>query len=31
MLKQVKAGDKVRFDAEKVNGQMTVTGMAKAK
>jgi Cu/Ag efflux protein CusF len=31
MLKQVKAGDKVWFDAEKVNGQMTVTGIAKAK
>lgn len=31
MLKEVKAGDKVRFDAEKVNGQMTVTGIAKAK
>jgi len=31
LLKQVKAGDKVRFDAEKVNGQMTVTGIAKAK
>ena len=29
LLKQVKAGDKVRFDAEKVNGQMTVTGIAK--
>lgn len=31
MLKQVRAGDKVRFDADKVNGQMTVTGIAKAK
>lgn len=31
MLKQVKAGDKVRFDAERVNGQMTVTGIAKSK
>lgn len=31
ILKQVKAGDKVWFDAEKVNGQMTVTGIAKAK
>ena len=31
LLKQVKAGDKVCFDAEKVNGQMTVTGIAKAK
>ena len=31
LLKQVKAGDKVHFDAEKVNGQMTVTGIAKAK
>lgn len=31
MLKQVKVGDKVRFDAEKVNGQMTVTEIQKAK
>ncbi len=31
MLKQVKVGDKVRFDADKVNGQMTVTGIQKAK
>lgn len=31
MLKQVKPGDKVRFDADKVNGQMTVTGIQKAK
>ncbi|MFZ5680665.1 MAG: copper-binding protein [Bradyrhizobiaceae bacterium] len=31
LLKQVRAGDKVKFDAEKVNGQMTVTGIAKAK
>src|SRR6266478_6386711 len=25
MLKQVKVGDKVRFDADRVNGQFTVT------
>lgn len=31
MLKQVKVGDKVKFDADRVNGQMTVTGIAKAK
>lgn len=31
MLKQVKVGDKVRFDADKVNGQMTVKGIQKAK
>lgn len=31
MLKQVKVGDKVRFDADRVNGQMTVTGIQKAK
>ena len=31
MLKQVKAGDKVKFDAEKINGQFTVTKMEKAK
>lgn len=31
MLKLVKVGDKVRFDVDKVNGQMTLTGLAKAK
>lgn len=31
MLKAVKAGDKVKFDAEKVNGQFTVTKIQKAK
>lgn len=31
MLKAVKAGDKVRFEADKVNGQFTVTEIEKAK
>jgi Cu(I)/Ag(I) efflux system protein CusF len=31
MLKQVKVGDKVKFDADKINGQFTVTKMQKAK
>lgn len=31
MLKRVKVGDKVRFDVDKVNGQMTLTGIEKAK
>ncbi len=31
MLKQVKAGDKIRFDADSVQGQMTVTKIEKAK
>lgn len=31
MLKQVKVGDKVKFDADKVNGQFTVTKMQKSK
>ncbi len=31
MLKAVKAGDKIKFDAEKINGQFTVTKMEKAK
>lgn len=31
MLKSVKAGDKVRFDTEKVNGQFTVTRIEKVK
>ena len=29
MLKQVKVGDKVTFDAERVNGQITVTKIKK--
>lgn len=31
MLKTVKAGDKIKFDAERVNGQFTVTKIEKAK
>jgi Cu/Ag efflux protein CusF len=31
MLKAVKAGDKVKFDADKVNGQFTVTKIQKVK
>jgi Cu(I)/Ag(I) efflux system protein CusF len=31
MLKQVKVGDKVRFDADRVNGQFTVTKIERAK
>lgn len=31
MLKLVKAGDKVKFDAERINGQFTVTKLVKAK
>lgn len=31
MLKQVKAGDKVQFTADRVNGQLTVTKIQKAK
>jgi Cu/Ag efflux protein CusF len=31
MLKAVKAGDKIRFDADKINGQFTVTKIEKAK
>ena len=31
MLKQVKVGDKVKFDAARVNGQITVTKIQKAK
>jgi Cu(I)/Ag(I) efflux system periplasmic protein CusF len=31
MLKSVKAGDKVKFDAEDVNGQTIVTKIEKAK
>jgi Cu/Ag efflux protein CusF len=31
MLKGVKAGDKVKFDADSINGQITITKMQKAK
>jgi Cu(I)/Ag(I) efflux system protein CusF len=31
MLKAVKAGDKIKFDADKINGQITVTKIEKAK
>jgi len=31
MLKQVKAGDKVKFDADRVNGALTITKIQKAK
>ena len=31
MLKQVKVGDKVKFEADRVNGQITVTRIQKAK
>jgi Cu/Ag efflux protein CusF len=31
ILKAVKAGDKIKFDAEDVNGQLTVTKIEKAK
>ena len=31
MLKQVKAGDKVTFEPDRVNGQFTVTRIEKAK
>jgi Cu(I)/Ag(I) efflux system protein CusF len=31
MLKQVKVGDKVKFDAERVKGQITVTKIEKSK
>jgi Cu/Ag efflux protein CusF len=31
MLKQVKVGDKVKFDADRVNGQFTVTKIEKSK
>ena len=31
LLKQVKVGDKVKFDADKINGQFTVTKIEKAK
>jgi Cu/Ag efflux protein CusF len=31
LLKGVKAGDKIKFDAESVNGQLTVTKVEKSK
>jgi Cu/Ag efflux protein CusF len=31
MLNAVKAGDKVKFDAERVNGQLAVTKLQKAR
>jgi Cu/Ag efflux protein CusF len=31
MLKQVKVDDKVQFGADRVNGQITVTRIQKAK
>jgi Cu(I)/Ag(I) efflux system protein CusF len=31
LLKVAKAGDKVKFDAERVNGQLTITKLQKAK
>jgi Cu/Ag efflux protein CusF len=31
MLKQVKVGDKVKFDADRVDGKITVTKIQKAK
>ena len=31
MLEQVKAGDKIRFEAEKVSGQFTVTRIESSK
>jgi hypothetical protein len=31
LLKAVKAGDKVKFDADRVNNQFTVTKIQKAK
>jgi Cu/Ag efflux protein CusF len=31
MLKQVKPGDKIKFDADSVNGQYTVTKIEKKK
>lgn len=31
MLKQVKVGDKVKFDADRINGQFTVTKIQTAK
>ena len=31
LIKNVKAGDKIKFDAEDVNGQLTVTKIEKGK
>jgi Cu(I)/Ag(I) efflux system periplasmic protein CusF len=31
MTKQVKAGDKIKFEAERVDGQITITKMQKSK
>jgi len=31
MLKQVKAGDKIRFEPDRVNGQFTVTKIEKTR
>jgi Cu(I)/Ag(I) efflux system periplasmic protein CusF len=31
MLRQVKVGDKVKFDADRVNGQITITKIEKSK
>ncbi|MBX9661181.1 MAG: copper-binding protein [Nitrospiraceae bacterium] len=31
MLKGLKAGDKIKFDADRVNGQLTVTKLQKTK
>jgi Cu(I)/Ag(I) efflux system periplasmic protein CusF len=31
MLKQVKVGDRVKFDADRVNGQITITKIEKSK
>jgi Cu(I)/Ag(I) efflux system protein CusF len=31
MLKQIKVGDKVKFDADRINGQITVTKIEKAR
>jgi Cu/Ag efflux protein CusF len=31
MLKQVKIGDKIKFEADRVNGQITITKIQKSK
>jgi Cu/Ag efflux protein CusF len=31
ILSSVKAGDRIKFDAERVNGQLTVTKMQKTR
>jgi Cu/Ag efflux protein CusF len=31
MLKQVKAGDKIKFESERINGQFTVTRIEKSQ